>query len=140
MKTPYKISAIEWDVDTEEEAKDLPSVVWTEVDATLDEMIDGMAAEFLSSRYGFCVKSCAVFEEKRHDPRKMFTVNVERTEKYVLPVNVLADSKEEAEAKVEKLDWENEYCDYWNELDPETDATYAARESDCPDRGEGPLK
>lgn len=140
MKTPYKITAIDWDVDSEEEAKDLPSIVWTEIDATFEEILSGAAADFLSDKYGFCVKSCKVEKVERHDPRKMFTVSVERTERYVLPVNVLANSKEEAEAKVEKLDWENEYEDYWNELDPETDTTYVARESDCPDRGEGPLK
>lgn len=139
MKIPYKMSDIKWDVDSEEDANDLPSVVWAEVEATFDEMVKGGAANFLSDRYGFCVKSCRVERAKKPETRKMFMVEAHRTEHYVARMNVLANSKKEAERIMEQRDHDDFFCDVWNEAQPEVETKYVAEPSPRPELGEGVL-
>ena len=136
----YKITNIDWDTD-DDAVEGLPTEVEMESDKSLSEMIDGEAAEWLADNYGCCVKSCSVESVPQKDGQRMFTVMIERVERYLLPVNVIAASKENAERKVEALDQsENEYCDYWNEMAPEVDTKYKASESAHPEYGEGPVR
>lgn len=136
MKQPYKITDIEWDTEC---ADGLPAVVWAEIDAPFDEAADGAAADFLADRYGFCVKSCRVERARKPETRRMFMVETRRTERYVARMNVLADSKEEAERIVEQKDTDDFFCDTWNEAQPEVETEYVAVPSPRPDQGEGVL-
>ena len=138
MKSPYKITDIEWDADAED-VRDLPTIVRTEVDASFDEAVNGAAADFLADKYGFCVKSCRVEKVKKPGTRKMFMVEAHRTERYVARMNVLANSKEEAERIMEQKDQDDFFCDVWNEVQPEVETEYVATPSSRPGQGEGVL-
>lgn len=138
MKSPYKITDIEWDADVED-VKDLPIVTWIEIDASFDEAVNGAAADFLADRYGFRVKSCKIEEVEKPDPRRVFMVEARRTERYVARMNVLANSKEEAERIMERADRNDSFCDVWNELQPEVETEYVAVPSPRPGQREGVL-
>ncbi len=133
----YKIYDIEWDTDGEDESDmaDLPKFEFYTSEKSLDELRDGAAADWLSDSYGFCVKSLKVDETDE----RMYTVYVERVEKYYLPVNVLAKSAIEARGIVKGNDNEGQYDEYWMDLQPDVEVDYHAELADQPDYGEGPM-
>lgn len=133
----YRIHDIEWDVDGDEVDVNLPSTVYMplECNATLDELRDGQAADWLSDEYGFAVRALAVDEAEA----KMYTVYIRRTETYDMPVNALARSGREAIDIVRAQNEDGVYDGTWDELQPRVTTKYDVAESEQPDRAEGPL-
>lgn len=57
----YLLYDIVWDAD---EPAELPDSVVLRSDKSMDELLDGAAADWLSDEYGFLVESLSVKEEK----------------------------------------------------------------------------
>lgn len=132
----YKLYDIVWDTDGDEFAEaDLPKFAFMESESSLKDLKDGEAADWLSDEYGYMVKSLSV---SLTDDR-MFTVYVERIERYYLPVNVLAKNKDEAERLVKERDENDEFSDTWVELQPDVETKYDGEESERVGEGEGML-
>lgn len=62
--------------------------------------------------------------------KKMYTVYIRRVETYDLPYNVMAENEDEARDIVKGLDEDNEFIDWWNELQPYVETSYDAEEAD----------
>lgn len=138
MMKCYRIDDIEWDADGDEVDANLPSFAYMQSagGVALDELRDGIAADWLSDKYGYAVKSLSIEEVEA----KMYTVYIRRTETYDLPVNVLARSRRDAIDAVRMRNaGDGAFDRVWPELQPHVVDRYDAAESECPDRGEGPL-